>query len=92
MRRLFRLWRVMGSDLRLVAAALRSPGRPAWLLPAALALGFFAVEPFNFAVPFLGVVDDMILLPLLLRGLARMVAAHGGAALHAKDPRVVSVQ
>jgi hypothetical protein len=76
MRRLFRLWRVMGTDLRLVAAALR----------------VFAFEPFNFAIPFLGVVDDMILLPLLLRGLAKMVTAHGAAALHGKDPRVVSVQ
>ena len=43
-----------------------------WLLPATLALGFFALEPFNLAIPVLGVVDDLILLPLLLHGLAKL--------------------
>jgi uncharacterized membrane protein YkvA (DUF1232 family) len=28
-------------------------------------LGFFALEPFNFAIPVLGVIDDLFLLPLL---------------------------
>jgi uncharacterized membrane protein YkvA (DUF1232 family) len=37
-----------------------------WLLPAALVLGFYALEPFNFVMPFVGVVDDFIVLPLLL--------------------------
>jgi uncharacterized membrane protein YkvA (DUF1232 family) len=43
--------------------AVRHPNRPTWLLPATLALGFFALEPFNFAIPVLGVVDDLFLLP-----------------------------
>jgi uncharacterized membrane protein YkvA (DUF1232 family) len=37
-----------------------------WLLPAALVLGFYALEPFNFVMPVVGVVDDFIVLPLLL--------------------------
>jgi hypothetical protein len=47
MRRIFRLWRMSRNDLRLVWLALRHPNRPTWLLPATLALAFFALEPFN---------------------------------------------
>ena len=66
MRRLFRLWRIGGQDLRLLVAALRNRDRPQWLMPAALLLVVFALEPLNFAFPLLGVVDDFVLLPLLL--------------------------
>jgi uncharacterized membrane protein YkvA (DUF1232 family) len=81
------------SDLRLVWMALRHPNRPAWLLPATLALGFFALEPFNFALPVLGVIDDLFLLPLLLHGLAKIaVLTTFTATSRSRDDRVVSVQ
>jgi uncharacterized membrane protein YkvA (DUF1232 family) len=94
MRRIFRLWRLAGSDLRLLWAALRHPNRPIWLLPATLALGFFALEPFNFAIPVLGVVDDLFLLPLLLHGLAKIAAyvTTSPSTPRSRDDRVVSVQ
>jgi uncharacterized membrane protein YkvA (DUF1232 family) len=89
MRRLLRLWRLGGQDLRILFAALRQPDRPQWLLPAALLLVFFALEPLNFTFPLLGVVDDFVLLPLLLRGLVRIAVP----VIRAKrDDRVVSVQ
>jgi uncharacterized membrane protein YkvA (DUF1232 family) len=89
MRRLFRLWRLAGQDIRILLAALRQRDRPRWLLPAALVLVFFAFEPLNFAFPLLGVVDDFVLLPLLLRVLVSIAVP----ALRAKrDDRVVSVQ
>ena len=72
MRMIFRLWRMSRTDLRLLWQALRHPNRPTWLLPATLALGFFALEPFNFAIPVLGVIDDLFLLPLLFHGLAKI--------------------
>ena len=72
MRRLFRLWRLSGQDLRILIAAVRHPKRPRWLLPALLALAFFTLEPLNFAAPMVGIVDDLVLLPLLLRVLARL--------------------
>jgi uncharacterized membrane protein YkvA (DUF1232 family) len=94
MRRLFRLWRLSGQDLRLLWMALRRPNRPRWLLPATLALAFFALEPFNFALPVLGIVDDVFLLPLLLRLVAHF--ADQVTRVHidqgARDERVVSVQ
>jgi len=55
-------------------AALRNPNRPPWLVPATLALAFFALDPFNFAIPFLGVVDDLVVLPLLLHALATLAS------------------
>ena len=91
MRRIFRLWRMSGNDLRLLWQAVRHPNRPTWLLPATLALGFFALEPFNFAIPVLGVVDDLFLLPLLLHGLAK-IAVLTTSTSRSRDDRVVSVQ
>jgi uncharacterized membrane protein YkvA (DUF1232 family) len=89
MRRLFRLWRIGGQDLRVLLAVLRQPDRPRWLLPASLLLVFFALEPLNFAFPLLGVVDDFVLLPLLLRALVSIAMP----TIRAKrDERVVSVQ
>ena len=91
MRRLFRLWRLSGRDVRTLWQALRRTDRPRWLLPATLALLFFAVEPLNFALPALGVVDDLVLLPLLLRALA-MLASPETLRQGSRDDRVVSVQ
>lgn len=94
MRRLFRLWRLSGRDLRLLWIALRRANRPRWLVPATIVLAFFAFDPFNFAMPLLGIVDDVFLLPLLLRLLA--ICADPVARVHidpnARDERVVSVQ
>lgn len=94
MRRLFRLWRLGGRDLRVLWPALRHPNRPGWLLPASLALGFFALDPLNFAIPVLGVVDDFVLLPLLLRALAKaaMHSTHLPHFSRSRDDRVVSIQ
>jgi uncharacterized membrane protein YkvA (DUF1232 family) len=94
MRRLFRLWRLGARDLRLLWMALRHPNRPRWLLPATIALAFFALEPFNFAIPFLGIVDDVFVLPLLLRVLATFAvrATQVHIEPHPGDERVVSVQ
>lgn len=94
MRRLFRLWRLSGQDLRLLWIALRRPNRPRWLLPATIALAFFALEPFNFALPVLGIVDDVFVLPLLLRLLAILADPVTRVRVdpNTRTERVVSVQ
>ncbi len=69
MGRMLLLWRVARQDLRLLWFALRHPSRPGWLLPAAVLLGLFALEPVNFAIPLLGAIDDFVLLPLVLHTL-----------------------
>jgi uncharacterized membrane protein YkvA (DUF1232 family) len=73
--RLLRLWRLGASDLRLIWYALRHRRRPLWLLPAAALLACYALEPVNFALPVLGVIDDFLLLPLLLHVVARFLPA-----------------
>jgi uncharacterized membrane protein YkvA (DUF1232 family) len=94
MRRIFRLWRMSRSDLKQLWLALRHPNRPSWLLPATIALAFFALQPFNFAVPLLGVIDDLFLLPLLLHGLTKLAvyATTLASNSRSRDDRVVSVQ
>jgi uncharacterized membrane protein YkvA (DUF1232 family) len=92
MRRILRVWRMSRNDLRLLWLALRHPNRPTWLLPATLALAFFTLEPFNFAIPVLGVVDDLFLLPLLLHGLAKIAVLTTFPSMRSRDDRVVSVQ
>ena len=75
MKRLLLLWRVGRQDLRLVWFALRQRNRPFWLVPAAGLLALFALEPANFALPLLGAVDDLVLLPILLHALVGFLPA-----------------
>lgn len=87
MKRIFALWRVVaGQDLRLLWFAIRHEQRPGWLLPGLAGLLLFAAEPFNFALPILGAVDELVLVPLLLHGMVKMLPAHvldGFAHAHA---------
>ena len=76
MRRLFLFWRQGGRDLRLLWRALQHPDRPAWLLPATVLLAFFALDPLNLAMPVLGAVDELLLLPLALRALLSALPQH----------------
>jgi len=76
MRRLFLFWRQGGRDVKLLWRALRHPDRPAWLMPATLVLAFFALDPLNLAMPMLGAVDDLLLLPLALRALTGLLPRH----------------
>jgi uncharacterized membrane protein YkvA (DUF1232 family) len=91
LKRIIALWRtVAGQDLRLLWFAVRHENRPGWLLPALAVLALFAVEPLNFAVPLLGTIDELVLLPLILHGIATMLPApvvDGYARVSARRPR-----
>jgi len=73
--RLLRLWRLMHRDVRLILLALRRADRPWWLLPVVLLILFFALDPLNLAVPTLGILDELILLPLMLRAVVKLAGA-----------------
>ncbi len=75
MMRLLRLWQLVGNDLRLLWFACRHPARPWWLFPTVALLALYALEPFNFAVPVFGIVDEFVLLPLALHGILRLLPA-----------------
>ena len=76
------LWRFSRADLRLLWFALRHPMRPGWLLPATIGLVLYALSPLNFAIPLLGLVDDLVLVPLALHWLLKLLPAplHAGFA------------
>jgi uncharacterized membrane protein YkvA (DUF1232 family) len=78
--RLLRLWRIGGNDLRLLWFAMRHPARPLWLFPAAALLLVYAVEPLNFAIPTLGIVDEFLVLPLALHLALKFLPAQIRAA------------
>ncbi|NMV39053.1 YkvA family protein [Ralstonia insidiosa] len=72
--RLFRLWSVVRTDVRLLWFALRHPGAPWWLAPAALLLVGYVVSPIDLIpdfIPVIGWVDDIVLVPLALHFLLR---------------------
>ena len=73
MTRFFRLWRLVAGDLRLLWFALRHRRRPLWLWPVTIVLGLYALDPVNFALPFAGVVDDLVLVPLLVHLMGRLL-------------------
>ena len=73
--RLLRLWRLVASDLGLLWFALRHPHRPIWLWPVAVVLGLYALDPVNFALPLAGLVDDLVLVPLLVHLVVRLLPA-----------------
>jgi len=81
------LWRLGRRDLRLLWYALHHPSRPAWLIPASLLLLVFAIEPFNFALPPLGLADDLVILPLALHTLLRFLPPGIVGAFEARGAR-----
>jgi uncharacterized membrane protein YkvA (DUF1232 family) len=90
MKRLLLLWRVARQDLRLLWFALRHPDRPAWLLPAAALLALFALDPANFALPIVGALDDLVLLPIVLHALVGLLPHDVRAAFAGASPRPAS--
>jgi uncharacterized membrane protein YkvA (DUF1232 family) len=73
MRRLLRLWRLARLDLHVLWFALWHRNRPAWLWPAAGLLALYALDPFNFVLPGMGVVDDLVILPFALHLLVKLL-------------------
>ena len=70
LKRLSVLWSVVRGDARLLWRALRHPQAPGWLKPAALALVAYLIWPVDLIpdfIPFVGVMDDIVLIPLAIR-------------------------
>jgi len=77
-KRLAVLWSVVRGDVRTLWRALRHPGAPRWLWPAAALIAVYVVSPLDFIpdfIPLLGVVDDVVLVPLAIRFLLRRLPA-----------------
>lgn len=69
-KRLSVLWTVVRGDARLLWRALRHPQAPGWLKLAALAIVAYVIWPIDLIpefLPVIGVVDDIVLVPLAIR-------------------------
>jgi uncharacterized membrane protein YkvA (DUF1232 family) len=71
-KRLAVLWTVVRGDARRLWRALRHPQAPGWLKLGALGIVAYLLSPIDLIpdlVPFFGVMDDVVLVPLAIRWL-----------------------
>jgi len=82
-KRLTLLWTVVRGDARQLWAALRHPASPRWLKLGAAAIVLYVFSPIDLipdVLPFIGVVDDVVLVPLAIRWLLRRLPPEIAAA------------
>ncbi|MDB5940593.1 MAG: hypothetical protein JWQ13_159 [Ramlibacter sp.] len=75
-KRLTLLWTVMRGDARQLWFALRHPAAPRWLKVGAAMIVLYVLSPIDLIpdfVPFLGWMDDVVLVPLAIRWLLKRV-------------------
>jgi uncharacterized membrane protein YkvA (DUF1232 family) len=69
-KRIAMLWTVVKGDARRLWFALQHPQAPGWLKLGSALMLLYLLSPIDLipdAIPFLGVVDDLVLLPLAMR-------------------------
>ena len=77
-KRLSLLWTVVRGDARLLWLALKHPKSPGWLKPAVALMVIYVVSPVDLipdVVPFLGLMDDVVLVPLAIRFVLKRLPA-----------------
>jgi len=81
-KRLAVLWTVIRGDARRLWFALRHPAAPGWLKLGTALIALYLLSPIDLlpdAIPLLGVVDDLVIVPLAIRWLlARLPAGLRG--------------
>lgn len=78
-KRLTVLWSVVRGDARQLWLALRHPGSPGWLKLGTAAIVLYLFSPIDLlpdALPFIGVVDDLVLVPLAIRFMLKRLPPH----------------
>ena len=77
-KRLSLLWAVVRGDARLLWLALKHPLAPGWLKPAVALMVLYVVSPVDLipdAIPILGLMDDVVLIPLAIRFVLKRLPA-----------------
>jgi uncharacterized membrane protein YkvA (DUF1232 family) len=78
-KRLSLLWTLFKGDARQLWFALRHPAAPGWLKMGTAVLVLYVLSPIDLipdAIPFLGAVDDLVLIPLAIRWLLKRLPTH----------------
>ncbi len=71
-KRLTLLWSVVRGDARQLWFALRHPAAPGWLKLGTAMIALYLFSPIDILpdfIPFIGMVDDIVLVPLAIRWL-----------------------
>jgi uncharacterized membrane protein YkvA (DUF1232 family) len=88
LKRLSVLWVAVRGDARRLWSALRHPEAPLWLKLGSAGLVLYLISPIDLlpdVLPVLGLVDDLVLIPLAMRWMLNRLPPHlSGQA--AKDP------
>jgi uncharacterized membrane protein YkvA (DUF1232 family) len=77
-KRLTVIWVLVRGDARRLWFALRHPAAPRWLKPATALLLLYLASPVDLvpdALPVIGIVDDLVLLPLAVRWMLSVLPA-----------------
>jgi uncharacterized membrane protein YkvA (DUF1232 family) len=77
-KRLAVLWSVVRGDARLLWRAVRHPLAPGWLKLGALGIVLYVISPVDLipdVIPFVGVLDDIVLVPVAMRYLLKRLPA-----------------
>ena len=78
-KRLTVLWAVVRGDARRLWFALQHPAAPAWLKLGSALIVLYVVSPIDLipdTLPIVGVIDDLVLVPLAIRWLLGRLPAH----------------
>jgi uncharacterized membrane protein YkvA (DUF1232 family) len=73
-KRLSLLWTLLRGDARQLWFALRHPAAPGWLKLGAALIALYVISPIDLlpdVLPIVGVVDDLVLVPLAIRWLLK---------------------
>jgi len=77
-KRLTLLWSLVRGDAQLLWFALRHPLAPRWVKPAVALMALYVLSPIDLlpdALPLLGIVDDLVLVPLALSFIVQRLPA-----------------
>ncbi len=89
-KRLTVLWSVLRGDARRLWFAVRHPAAPAWLKLGTALIVLYVISPIDLipdVLPFIGVVDDLIVVPLAIRWLLARLPAEIVDAVDRRDGR-----
>ena len=82
-KRLPLLWTVVRGDARQLWFALRHPAAPRWLKVGTLLIVLYVLSPIDLIpdfIPFVGFLDDIVLVPLAIRWLLKRLPPEIAAA------------
>ena len=77
-KRITMIWSLVKGDARLLWRALRHPQSPGWLKLGVAGLVLYVLSPIDLipdVIPILGVVDDIVIVPLVVAWLLRQLPA-----------------